>query len=679
MVSTSPIPVGSSIFFSFTLFTISVLVLLLLRRFLTLRATPAYLITPVFLALALPASVVLLVPIDLASSSRDGDGPRAIWLPDRLILVSWRIAYWLIFVLTWAILPLLGEYIDSGYRDAKGRIQYSIRSNARYQLLVLGCALVGLIYISIQNGFEFRSIKALVMALAYVWGLVLAIYLMGHGLVSIPRTLFRNASVSGRLRRLQSHAPRLHDRLMDAVNELESLESQVRQLQRRKTGSAREFQDWIEELGEGSSSPEAQALLQPAEGSDTVPAVITERYMADLTRRLQRARHQKARFVDEWDRLVLTAADLQAIINSSASKKLEFNHSTNRTSFLPRVKLLTPYLRYHAYVHIIPNIRLLLGALFSAASICIVWSELIKSIAPRLSIVTLSVVSYHETPAPVNFWRQVAASVWLLYMCWAALVGVNDAKVWGNRALVRRNTYGESACWYAGLVARLTVPIAYNFLTFLPEVVRIETTFYKLLGQYIDLTPLGKGFDYFFPVFILLPICATLFNLYGRVKNVCGFGLLEEDEEDLENNPGGYGIGGWREGRDLIDRELNGLGSLTLSTRSGQSPRPTNRVEEGTRGFSSSRTSGSEAIRPSRSPRGTVPATAALEENEEEENFFQSFAHRVRNTFETASKPEWLQGDAFRLPRWMGNEGNDANGGLARWFGGRPEPGGVRL
>lgn len=101
MISASPVPVGSSVFFTLALLTISVLVLLLLRRFLTLRATPAYLSIPVFLALALPASVVLLVPIDLASSSRDGGGPTAIWLPDRLILVSWRIAYWLIFVLTW--------------------------------------------------------------------------------------------------------------------------------------------------------------------------------------------------------------------------------------------------------------------------------------------------------------------------------------------------------------------------------------------------------------------------------------------------------------------------------------------------------------------------------------------------------------------------------------------------
>lgn len=100
-VPVSPVPVGSSIFFTFALCFISVLVLLLLRRFLTLRATPAYLIVPIFLALALPASVVLLVPIDLASSSRGGTGPRAIWLPDRMVLVCWRIAYWLIFVLTW--------------------------------------------------------------------------------------------------------------------------------------------------------------------------------------------------------------------------------------------------------------------------------------------------------------------------------------------------------------------------------------------------------------------------------------------------------------------------------------------------------------------------------------------------------------------------------------------------
>lgn len=99
-----PVSVGSSVFFALVLLSISVVVLFLMRRFLTLRATPAYLIVPVFLALALPASVVLLVPIDLASSSRNRTGsPKSIWLPDRVVLVTWRIAYWLIFALTWFV------------------------------------------------------------------------------------------------------------------------------------------------------------------------------------------------------------------------------------------------------------------------------------------------------------------------------------------------------------------------------------------------------------------------------------------------------------------------------------------------------------------------------------------------------------------------------------------------
>jgi hypothetical protein len=95
-------PVGSEVFYVTSLLVIGAGVLLLERHFLPLRATPAYLLVPIFFALGLPASIILLVPIDLASSARDEDvGSRGIWLPDRVLLVSWRISYWLTFVLTW--------------------------------------------------------------------------------------------------------------------------------------------------------------------------------------------------------------------------------------------------------------------------------------------------------------------------------------------------------------------------------------------------------------------------------------------------------------------------------------------------------------------------------------------------------------------------------------------------
>jgi hypothetical protein len=390
----------------------------------------------------------------------------------------------------------------------------------------------------------------------------------------------------------------------------------------------------------------------------------------------------KARFVDEWDRTVQLAADLQAIINSAASKKLEFAPGARRSSCFPRVKFLTPYMRYQLYSNVIPAVRLAFGAFFAVASGCIVWSELIKSLAPHLSAISLTVVPNWKS-SPVGFGGQLIASAWLLYMCSAALVGVSDVKVWGNRALVRRNTYGESACWYASLVARLTVPIAYNFLTFLPKEFRRSTTFYEFLGKLINLTPLGKGFDFIFPILILLPICATLFNLYGRIKNVFGCGLAEDDDiHDVENNPAGYGLGGWREGRDLIERELNGFGSLAVSSRGSRSTWASDRNEEGSPGSSRLRVPAAEGSRsPQPTQRTVAPPTIVEGEEEEDENFFQSFAHRVKNTFDTTNTPQWFQGEPFRLPRWMSGNNNTTTeeGGVSRLFGGRAVPGRLRL
>ena len=108
-------PVGSEIFALVALLAISLVVLLILRYYLPIRTTPAYLLVPIFFALWLPASIVLLVPIDLASSARTIDaGSRGIWLYDRVLLVAWRITYWLTFALTWfgPCLPLTRDYTD---------------------------------------------------------------------------------------------------------------------------------------------------------------------------------------------------------------------------------------------------------------------------------------------------------------------------------------------------------------------------------------------------------------------------------------------------------------------------------------------------------------------------------------------------------------------------------------
>ena len=600
--------------------------------------------------------------------------------------------------------------MDAGYRDTKSRLLYSLRTNGRYQLMYLISGVAAAIYLFIEYGFHTNSPKALVMALAYAWGLVLAIYLMGHGLVALPRRLIHNANTADRLRRLQARAPKVNDKLSEAMDELDGLESQVMQLRQKRMGLSRDFQDWIEDLVETSALPESRLTAMSTNSRSNVPSVVTERYLADLTRKLKRARHKKTRFENEWAHLIRDSSDAQAILDSAASKRLEFDRPGASHRSKRRLTLLTPYMRYLLHARIIPCLRLGLGWFLALASAAVVWSEVTTPIWHRLSLIGLTVSPTDK----VNFGGQVLAAAWICYMCLAALYTVSTAKVWGNRALVVRQTYPESASWYSYQVAKLTVPLSYNFITLLSPSVYKATTFYTFLGRLINLTPLGSGFSRWFPVLVLLPVLAAIFNLYGRVPKVVGWSNLEEDDDNEEvSNTSGFGTGGWREGRALIERELNGnnrTGALGLTSRN-ESPATGsfNRTPASARARENYRdrqplvtTLPEDNV--DRAAPGRAERDGAEGEEEEQAGFLQDFAHRVRNTIDTADKPNWINGISeglqFKRPKWMGadntgtdnvgtdpsSRGSGAAGGtggsaLGRWFVGanRRADGRVRL
>ncbi|KAK0737013.1 LMBR1-like membrane protein-domain-containing protein, partial [Apiosordaria backusii] len=710
----SPSPVLSETFSLLSLLSISLAVLLILRYYLPLRTTPAYLLVPVFFALFLPASIVLLVPIDLASPLSDSSEPppKGIWLPPSALRVSWRITYWLTFALTWFILPILAEYSDSGYREPKAKVIDSLRANAQYYAVVFGSGLVGFVYVLWSYESFDSSLKGTVIALAYCWGLVLAIYLMGHGLVSIPRRLFRSADVSGRLRRLQCHAPRIYEKMEDAEMELEDLEMLVGELGRRKGGSVELFRDWIEELVdmvrlEGQVGSTRRAVRGTG-NERSLPNVITEKWLAELTRNLVRAKHARSRYLSEWNRLLEDVVRTQAILNSAGSKKLDFGRGgQGSTRVWDRLSVFNPYTRYLFHYHVAPYLRMFFGGLLGLASVCIVWSELVKDLFPSLSVIRYTVIHHDplgESGGQVGLAGQAIAAFWLLYMCAAALISITEVKVWRGRALVKRNTAPESAFWYASQVARLSVPLSYNFMTFLGSGLYKDTVFYGFLGKLIDLTPLGEWFNYLFPAFILLPVFATLFGLYGKVQSMFGFGAAfglggEDDGEGDEESF--YGTGSWREGRDLIERELNGTSAsvrnrradLVSSSTSSNGRRhgpilsiPRSSTGSSARGpttpFATSPTSGAGGSRhqANTSARrvGRDRGQVVLDNEGDDENFFEALGHRMKNTIDTFDTPDWFKGfgEGIKKPKWMGGDdnrgGSSSNGGgdIRRWFGG---------
>ncbi|EQL02532.1 hypothetical protein OCS_01749 [Ophiocordyceps sinensis CO18] len=205
-----------------------------------------------------------------------------------------------------------------------------------------------------------------------------------------------------------------------------------------------------------------------------------------------------------------------------------------------------------------PHARLVLGGFLALASACVLWSELVKFLFPKLSVIRLSVIHHWVgDKAQVGFAGQVISALWICYMCAAALISITEVKVWRGRALVKRNTAYESAFWYASQVAKLCMPLSYNFMTFLTSEVYTKTTFYNFLGRHIDFTRLGRWLDGFFPIILVIPVLATLFGFYGKVKRLlAAVGLADDDDDDDdEENPSGYSTASWREGRTLIQQE----------------------------------------------------------------------------------------------------------------------------
>jgi hypothetical protein len=190
-----------------------------------------------------------------------------------------------------------------------------------------------------------------------------------------------------------------------------------------------------------------------------------------------------------------------------------------------------------------------------------------------------------------------------------------------------------------------------------------------------------------FPILVLFPVIATLFGLYGKVKRLfVGMDIIE-DEED---NAAGYGTGNWREGRDLIDRELGGnsllrrreeaIARLNASGNLSGRAAPVLSIPAA-RGSSNS--PARSPIRPSaHARRAGQSSRTALEEPVEDENFLQLLGHRMKNTVDTFETPKWLQdiGQGITNPKWMAGNGDEAPSGntsggnnssdFRRWFGG---------
>lgn len=488
-----------------------------------LRKYPPYVAVALTLAIFLPLSIILLLPIDYVSLNFD---LRVFDLPPRWVLVMWKLNYWTTFLLTWLILPLLQEYYRLARFSSVARWKDALKQNVKFQLVVLGASALGIVYLTLETGLTFSHLRMLIIALSHIYSLVLALWLMAHGLVQLPKEKWTEGSNIAHLNHLYLKVPRLVDALEDTKILFKEDILQLLAFHYHVASLDITARDWVLRMYDDIPGDlrEQMARMDTHVRADQV----TDEALAALALRFTANRRKLLAHESEFNALFRRIIKLEDVLGAEASGSHEVVMRVDQHR-----EMLNPRWSYYYYCYMRPIGNRVLLAVLLVASFVVIESELFH--LTRMSLVNGAI---HAPQHMSGITRLGACAAFFAYMLFAALHLLTHLKVFNMYHLVPRNSDPVLACFYATYVARMTIPLSYNFVTLF--IVR-KSTFEEWFGQSIHLTGLFNLLNNWLPRFVVVPIALNVFDVYGRVKRRLGLSfsdswVLGDSESDDEGS-----------------------------------------------------------------------------------------------------------------------------------------------
>ena len=472
------------------------------------------------------------------------------YVPSSVIYNLWRVVYWSSQFLTWLVLPLMQSFSQAGEFTAWGKLKSSLWDNLIFYTSYLFIAIILLVYIALQPELhlDWPKLKAIAAAASNTWGLFLLVFMMGYGLVEVPRELWHSSKRGFRLNKAYFKVSKLWGERSDAEGSLEDVLVSVETVSKRLAVEGGHLTELVDVIVSKVPLEMMERVRRRTRTADTDSLEVTEARLAKLHKQVVVAVTSHFRTEAQWKEIVDTVY------------WLEDNHkntSTNERIFRRQVTtdtrtILTPVVEWYVRCLLVPWLYKILAVVSVIMSFMVTWSEVtFFSEKPTLSLFALFIkaASYNN-----NYrWIEIISFFTICYMGLCTFYTVFRVRVLNYYYLLPGNSDSYTLLFSALLLSRLTGPMCLNFLSIIHMDTHVissfnsSTSYTKVMGHMDVVSIVQDGFNVYFPILLVVLTLATYFSLGSRLLSFLGFQQFLE-QEDLTGEL-------VEEGRELIKRE----------------------------------------------------------------------------------------------------------------------------
>ncbi|CAK9859285.1 unnamed protein product [Sphagnum jensenii] len=458
-------------------------------------------------------SIIILVPADIWTTVSYGSS--------KTIGILWSWSYWSTFILTWFLVPLLQGYEDAGDFTVANRLKTSAQGNLMLYGAVGAVSMIGVFIMVFMGTLHWNKVLGVAIACSNTFGLVTGAFLLGFGLVEIPRSMWRNADLQYRQKVLSHKIAKAAVKLDDAHQELSTaiVIAQATSNQMARHDSLRPCMDVIDEIM--TEMVREDPMFKPSGGrmgESDMDYDTDEKSMAALKRRLLKAQSAYYRYKSDYSGYVWEALELEETV-----KNLERGTTASDWCFASSIQPV----RTGSFATILSKVEYVWR--------CILRQHLVKVLAATLGIMSVAIVMAEATllfEADLSLFSvilrmvdeevllQVVAFVPLAYMCVCTYFSLIRLGMMTIYYLAPKHTSSVSLLMLCSMVARYAAPLCYNFLYLIrlrtPDGKPSLTVFETRMGAMTD------TFNRIYPLFMVIYTGLLASNVLDRVMGVFG-------------------------------------------------------------------------------------------------------------------------------------------------------------